>query len=95
MYGLDDAARKWFLKVKLELKRLGSVQCPHYPALFLYYVSNVLQGLLLTHGDDFINIGNKTFEENVTNALKQSFHISTQAYTSFKYVGLNIGQKPK
>ena len=96
MCGLNDTARKWFLnKVKLELEKLGSVQSPHDPKLFLYYVSNILHGLLLIHDDDFINTGNKTFEEKVTNAFRQSFLISKHTDTSLKYVGLNIVQKPK
>lgn len=63
--------------------------------LILYNVSDVLQGLLFTHVDDCINTGNKTFEENVTNPLKHSFHISKHRDTSFKNVGLSTVQKPK
>ena len=51
--------------------------------MFLYYVSNVLQGILLIHVDNFINNGNKTFDYKVTNALRQSFCIGKHADTSF------------
>ena len=53
IYGLSDASRNWYSRVKEELDKLGVnlvVLNRHY---FFWHFKNELQGLLTTHVDDF------------------------------------------
>ena len=57
LYGLNDAARKLYLSVKDTLLDSGCKTAEYEPSLFVYKVDNVLNGLLLTHVDDFLHAG--------------------------------------
>ena len=64
MYGLNDAARKWYFTVYEELEKLGchrsSIDC-----VFLWYHVNQLLDLFQSHVDDFLWAGSKAFKEAV------------------------------
>ena len=57
LYGLGDASRKWYLKVKNILLRLGVKMSIYDEALFYYHVNGVLSGLIGIHVDDFFHSG--------------------------------------
>ena len=46
LYGLGDASRKWYLKVKNILLRLGVKMSIYDEALFYYHVKGILHGLI-------------------------------------------------
>ena len=52
IYSLSDASRKWYLRVKEELCKLG-IQCSKFEPSLFYQNSNSLGGTLITHVDDF------------------------------------------
>ena len=58
-------------------------------------MDNQMQGILFIHVNDFIHIGNKNFEQKISQLLIQTFKIGKHADTVFKYVVLNIVQKSK
>ena len=93
LYGLGDASRKWYLKVKNVLLSLGVEMSIYDEALFYYHVNGVLQGLMGIHVDDFFHSGTDLFAENVINVLKETFEISQEDENSFDYVGLEIEQE--
>ena len=93
LYGLNDAARQFFLSLTKELNRLGCKQCTLDPTLhFLTGKDNILLGMIMTHVDDFIHCGGKMFEEIVMKPLVKRFLAGRCATSRFKYIGLNILQ---
>ena len=96
LYGLSDGARQFHLSLAAELVRLGCEQSRLDHTL--YYKLNALgtlQGLILTHMDDFLHCGQpgeKGFHEEVILPLTQRFMVGRQAENTFKYVGMEISQ---
>ena len=90
VYGLTDAARQWFDRVKDAFLSLKCTQSKYEPDLFFWYDSNKLQGMTVIHVDDFIHAGTEAFEKQVLNNLQKFFEIGKTVETSFKYIGLNI-----
>jgi transposase InsO family protein/ribonuclease HI len=92
LYGLNDAARKFYLSVKSCLLRLGCKMSNLEPAFFVYKTGDVIHGVILCHVDDFLHGGDSEFQRNVIVPLVNEFQASRQANTQFKYCGLNISQ---
>ena len=93
IYGLNDAPRKWYNKVKDVLLSLGAKVSIFDNALFLWHdQKGDLQGILASHVDDFMFGGTEWFLSNVVNEVKKTFLISSHELGSFKFLGLNIVQ---
>ena len=54
VYGLNDAARKWYLTVKTFLLKMNCIQLKTDPAAFYCYHNGKLSGIFLMHVDDFL-----------------------------------------
>ena len=95
IYGLSDASRNWYLRVKEELDKLG-VKCSCFEqTLFFLAFKNELQGLLITHVDDFCWGGTKYFKQIVIEPLQKVFSVGTENGKIFKYLRLDIIQNKK
>ena len=95
IYGLNDAPRYWYKRVKEVLLKLGGIVSTYDNALYFWFDSsegNSLFGILVTHVDDFAFCGNKKFHDSVIKDLKMAFRISVHEAGSFKYLGLTINQ---
>ena len=92
MYGLNDAARKWYLTVRAFLLRMNCVQLKTDPAAFYWYHDGKLSGIFLMHVDDFLWGGNAEFEINIVSKLRNHFKVREQNCDIFKYIGMNIQQ---
>ena len=92
IYGLNDAPRAWYERVKKEFAILGAVMSVYDPALFFWYNGDELKGILTSHVDDFAYCGTTDFLESVVDKVKETFKISSQEQGSFKYLGLNVIQ---
>jgi len=90
VYGLCDAARAWYFRVKNVLLQMGMVMCSLDQALFFYYKNGVLSGIICIHVDDFFWAGETFFEETIIRALKSEFLIGATSSGSFKYIGVNL-----
>jgi len=53
LYGLDDASRKFYLKVKKTLQKMGLKTLPGDDAVNYEHKKGKLMGLILSHVDDF------------------------------------------
>ena len=62
------------------------------PAVFYWYDSNGLGGILVVHVDDFLWAGSKNFGNTVIKQLRSVFNIGKEACESFKYIGLELTQ---
>jgi len=92
IYGLNDAPRSWYKKVKNEMVCLGGKMSQYDPALFMWYKDNSLCGILVVHVDDFFFCGIEEFHNQVISKIKKKFLISTEASCAFKYLGLAVSQ---
>ena len=93
IYGLNDAPRSWYERVKEVLLQLGGTVSAYDSALFLWFDSDgTISGILVSHVDDFAFCGNQQFHEKVIGGLKKIFKVNTHDYGSFKYVGLEVCQ---
>ena len=92
IYGLNDAPRAWYERVKKEFAILGAVMSVYDPALFFWYNGDELKGILTSHVDDFAYCGTTDFLESVVDKVKETFKISGQEQGSFKCLGLNVIQ---
>ena len=90
LYGLNDAPRRWFLKVVSVLCDLGLAQSKIHPALFLYKIHSGLSGILIVHVDDFLHAGDRNFSESVVQPLRNKFTVGITGQSSFRYTGLNV-----
>ena len=83
----------WYCSVKLELEKLGCTQCPLDPAIYIKtYNDGEINGVILTHVDDFMHGGNSNFEREVTKKLSQQFTVSNEEADDFCYIGIKIIQ---
>ena len=61
MYGLDDASRKFWLKVRQTLTEFGLKTMPGDEAFYYENTDGKLRGAVLSHVDDFIVTGEVSF----------------------------------
>ena len=90
VYGLCDAARAWYLRVKKRLVSLSVRMCSLDNSLFRWYNNGKLEGVICIHVDDFLYCGTQEFEECIITKLREEFLVGNSASGSFKYLGLNV-----
>ena len=65
IYGLNDAPRSWYERVKEVLLQLGGVVSAYDSAVYLWHHNDdTLSGMLVSHVDDFAFCGDKNFEKS-------------------------------
>ena len=72
VYGLCDAPRAWYLKVKEVLEKAGARKSKLDDAVF-HSGNNKLEGILSCHVNDFVWGGTNNFMKKVINILKHIF----------------------
>ena len=90
VYGLKDAARAWYLRLKEALLEIGADMCNLEGTLFMWYYNNVLEGIVCVYVDDFLWTGTNRFEQVVIDKIRNEFKIGSAESNAFKYIGLNI-----
>ena len=90
VYGLCDAARAWYMRVKSVLIELGVQKCPLDNSLFFWHVNGVLKGVICIYVDDFLFAGTKEFVEKIIMRFMKKFQIGNTGNVNFTYVGLRI-----
>ena len=73
VYGLTDASRTSYLKVRGALLKTGVEVSMYDEAVFFLHDSDNLGGMLCCHVDDFFWGGNKSFIKKVIKPLKDKF----------------------
>ena len=93
VYGLNDAARAWYSRLKDVLLGLG-MKISHLDlALFFWWHGNVLAGVMCIHVDDILWAGTPLFHTNVVEIMKQKLEVGKSCDgRSFKYISVNITQ---
>ena len=75
LYGLDDASRKFYLKVKETLKKLKLKTLPGDDAVYYEHKNGKLMGLILSHVDDFKIAGDTDFVKRIVTGIKERFTV--------------------
>ena len=92
VYGLSDAPRQFYLRLREELSTLGVMQSSGDPGLYYWTRSNTLEGILVCHVDDMLWSGTKQFHEEVIELLRQALSFGTEQSVAFRYIGIEIQQ---
>ena len=90
VYGLSDAARSWYVRVREQLLELGLRVCAYDNAVFSFIVDGKLNGVICLYVDDFLFCGTGKFMDNVISKISEYFIVGNQEIDTFKYIGLNI-----
>ena len=93
IYGLRDASRGWILEVREFLLSLGMEQSAMDRALFFIKdKAGKLIGLIVTHIDDFLFIGNETFHREIIHKVLRRYVVGTLEDTSLTFTGWELAQ---
>ena len=84
VYGLNDASREFYMKVKEELLKVGCKCSQLDQAVFTYYDSDTLEGIIMSHVDDFFWAGTEKFRTTVIEKIRSTFKISSENSILFK-----------
>jgi transposase InsO family protein len=93
VYGLCDAARAWYFRVKSVLLKMGMVMSTLDQALFFYFSANQLAGIICIHVDDICWAGTGQFASTIIGSLNKQFLIGSTSSGSFKYIGIHLAQE--
>ena len=89
VYGLADASRSWYLKLKDELLKLGAKPVNLDQGIFLWFKDSKLVGIMVCFVDDVLWGGDENFKI-IVKKLKQVFHIETEHSETFSYIGIHL-----
>ena len=93
-YGILDGGRMFYLKLSETLKSLGLHDVHSDGSVFTFVRDGKFHGLVVSHVDDLLLIGDDVFEEEVEDKLKVEFVISKIEENNFKYCGCQIEVNP-
>ena len=91
VYGLGDASRYWYLKVREELCKLGARPSKLDQGVFYFSKNNEIIGVIILFVDDIIWAGKPTFT-SVIEKFKIIFRMGKETSEAFTYIGINIKQ---
>ena len=70
VYGLCDAARAWYMKIRRELLSMSVEVCTLDNSLFISKEKGNLQGIICIYVDDFLWAGTDSFYKKVIKQLE-------------------------
>lgn len=91
VYGLNEASRYWYNRVKEELTKIGLEKSRYDEALFYWRHEGRCEGVLAIHVDDFLYGGSPKFEK-LMEKIKTIFTVGSQETAPMKYLGMNIDE---
>ena len=93
VYGLADASRYWYLKLREELIKLGAKPTRLDQGIFTWHHNNIQIGIMVCYVDDVMWGGEPSFI-NIVDKLKKSFQIGSENQQLFDYIGIRLTQNP-
>jgi hypothetical protein len=93
LYGLNDAARQFYNSVVETLLILGCSQSKLDPSMFFWRKEGGIEGILVSHIDDFLHAGSELFENAIMMKLRDRFLAGKIAEDQFQYIGFQIQQR--
>ena len=95
LYGLSDASRQFYMSVKDVLLNCNCTNSIGDASFFYYKTNNGLEGVVVSHIDDFLHAGNEKFETEVIKVLVDKFCAGKVEEKTFSYVGIQLKQGEK
>ena len=92
VYGLNDASRAWYFRMKEFLLSLGMKVCSVDPALFYCMHESKISGVICMHVDDIFWAGTAKFNSSVIGSIHNEFRVGSGSTGMFKYIGLQIAE---
>lgn len=93
LYGLRDASKQWYCKVRNILEKNGFKKSRYDSGLF--YITddhNNLVGIVGLHVDDFIHCGTEYFNKEILPKILKEFTVGKSESQKFMYTGFMINQ---
>ena len=90
VYGLKDASKKWFLRVKEVLESLSFKMCPFEPALFVNMKEDSVVGIVMLHVDDILYGDTDSFVTWFKLRVESAFTIGKEFACPLKFTGIEI-----
>ena len=92
IYGLLDASRHWYNRVRRELLSAGCNISKVDSSLFYHKVNDRLHGLVCIHVDDVWFAGDNFFYQNVVSKVCDVFNIGSRSFLPYRYLGLLVSR---
>ena len=92
LYGLKDASRQWYIRLKTTLKQHGFQKSIYDGGLFFVIKNDILIGIVGIHVDDFLATGTEYFMNQVIPNILQAFLVGKAEDQEFMYTGTKITQ---
>ena len=93
LYGLKEACRLWYSKVKQSLLKNGCEEVVTEPGLFLKKdLSGKTIGAVGVHVDDFLHAGDSQFQKEVIDKIHAEFKVGKNEKSHFMYTGFQLTQ---
>ena len=93
LYGLKDASRQWYFRVREKLMKLGCKQSNLDPGMFYKYGKNgKICGMIGLHVDDFLHAGDQNFDVTVIHEVNNEFKVGKNEKQNFIYTGFVFSQ---
>ena len=89
VFGLNDAPRLWWTRLRSFLLANGCRQSRVDPSLFIFEVDGKLEGLRVTHVDDLLGGGGEKFTE-LLQKIDKEFGFGSQEFDDFRHTGKRI-----
>ena len=93
VYGLVNAPKKWWDRLKTSLIKHGFTSCALDPCAFVLRKSGKIHGVLGVHVDDVIGGGNETFDRTMATVRKE-FDFGAWDVGNFRFKGRQISKMP-
>ena len=93
VYGLVNAPKKWWDRLKTSLIKHGFTSCALDPCAFVLQKSGKIHGVLGVHVDDVIGGGNETFDR-IMAAVRKEFDFGAWDVGNLRFKGRQISQMP-
>ena len=92
IYGLADASRYWYLKLKEELVSLDATPLTLDQGIFLCFSNETMIGIMACFVDDVMWGGMDAFSSLIED-LRSTFHTGAENHQVFGYIGIHFAQK--
>ena len=93
LYGLNDASRNFYYRVRPLLEKRGFKIAGEDEAYFYKNVGGNLQGQVAIHVDDFLITGSNEFIEDTLSFISSKLKVSKVERGKFRFTGIDIEKK--
>ena len=90
LYGLDDASRKFWLRVKEVLKTIVLKVMKGDEAFYYLHRDGESIGTVITHVDDFTLAGTEAFINEVLETVSRELTVSKIERDNLRYTGIDV-----